>query len=554
MKFPFKKMQKSGGIRPLLHILRAAKMQLLFLSFCQVVQQAINFMIFMLMRDLVDLSLAGDIEALIPKATRLLLFSLACVPLDLIIASGLAAYLKRCSEELKLRYLKRAFRKNINEFEAAGISRYVNDITNNSSTLEERFFRQIAVCIQAFLRFGMSVFLLIRLSASLLPYMLGLILFMLLVMWRSGASLGKKEKQRAGFLEEYTRFVGEVLSAFRLVKAYSLEKHVTHDFDHRSKLVQDKQYEIDVRRTWLQAMGQFLMISVVFIFAFLGLRAVKMGVLTLGNAMVIFNICANMMQPIGEISEAIPQISSVLPIVDKMEEHLRNQLEQKENKSFAGLEESLRFDRVSFSYEDNPVLQEADVCFKKGGKYLVIGASGSGKSTVLRLLRKYFNPDSGKIFADQEALDEISADSYYRHLANIEQQVFLFEDSIRNNLCLYKEVDEDELQQAIDGAGLRPLIEERGLDEVLKDNGAELSGGERARFAIARALLSHAEILLVDEAFASLNDEVAKAIEQNLLALKDVTLINVSHVVYRESRSQYDAVFRVARGKIAAEP
>ena len=188
--------------------------------------------------------------------------------------------------------------------------------------------------------------------------------------------------------------------------------------------------------------------------------------------------------------------------------------------------------------------------FKKGKKYLLLGPSGGGKSTILRLLRKYINPDQGEVLIDDVNLDRIISEEYLSRLANVEQQVFLFEDSLRNNLTLYKDYPDDEVTAAIEAAGLKDFVlkQPAGLEQLILDNGKNVSGGEKARIAIARGLLRKSDILLLDEAFASLDDEVAKSIEKRLLALEGVTVIQVSHVVFPETIDQYDQVFEIVQG------
>ncbi len=183
---------------------------------------------------------------------------------------------------------------------------------------------------------------------------------------------------------------------------------------------------------------------------------------------------------------------------------------------------------------------------------MLVGPSGGGKSTVLRLLRKYFKPDQGQILLDGTDLARIDRTDYYQHLANVEQQVFLFDDSLRNNLTLFKSYTEEEIMAAVRGAGLLPFLAARpeGLDYKIEDNGQNLSGGERARIAIARGLIARAGLLLLDEAFASLDEEVARGIEKTLLELEGVTLISVSHVIFSDTAPLYDGVFEVKRGQV----
>ena len=169
----------------------------------------------------------------------------------------------------------------------------------------------------------------------------------------------------------------------------------------------------------------------------------------------------------------------------------------------------------------------------------------------MRLLRKYISPDQGEILIDDVDLNRIIGEEYLSRLANVEQHVFLFEDSLRNNLTLYKDYSDHEVEAAIEAAGLKDFVlkQPAGLEQLILDNGKNISGGEKARIAIARGLLRKSDILLLDEAFASLDDEVAKSIEKRLLALEGVTVIQVSHVVFPETIGEYDQVFEIVQGK-----
>jgi len=212
--------------------------------------------------------------------------------------------------------------------------------------------------------------------------------------------------------------------------------------------------------------------------------------------------------------------------------------------SYTGFNKSIEFKNVGFSYDTNVVLESININFEKGKKYLVIGPSGGGKSTMLRLLRKYFDPLEGEILIDGENLSDIKKIDYFSTIANVEQQTFLFEDTFLNNLALYKDYTPEEVWDAVERAGLHDFVaaHEDGLNRMILDNGKNISGGERSRVAIARALLNKVDILFLDEAFASLDRKLTVEIEKSILALKDITIINVSHVIIEENKSMYDEV------------
>lgn len=208
---------------------------------------------------------------------------------------------------------------------------------------------------------------------------------------------------------------------------------------------------------------------------------------------------------------------------------------------------SIELRDISFSYGESEILKDVNLDLIKGEKYLVVGPSGGGKSTLLKLLRKYFNPTKGEILIDGKNLKDVKKSSYFNNISNVEQQVFLFEDTLKNNITLYKEYSEEEINLAIKRAGLMDFVEglQDGIETMIYDNGKNISGGERSRVAIARGLLSKSDIIFLDEAFASLDSKVAKEIENTLLDLEGVTIVNVSHVIFDETKNRYDKVFVV---------
>jgi ATP-binding cassette subfamily B protein len=518
----------------------------------QIILQFFTIFMSLMIRDLFDAAVAGDSALLVAKAPLFITLSIGLLPFNIWLSYVRALFVRKADAITKQRYLKRVFAKNINEFQSSGISRYINDITNNTNTLEERYYRQITIVVMSVTAFLGSLIIIISINWESLAFILPIIALIFFLMYKTGGFLKKPEAEKAEYLEEYTRYAKESLAAFRIVKSFQLEQRIINDFDQRSKNVQDKSHEIERRATYLQAMNQLITSAIALFGMLIGIRAVSKGYISIGVLLITIVAISNMIHPIFMLSEALPHIRSVEPIFKKMEEHLKNRHEQEINQPYQGLKQKIELSEVSFDYPDIPVLKNASALFKKGGKYLIVGPSGSGKSTILRLLRKYFNPDQGQILLDQTSLAEIETESYYQKLANIEQNVFIFDDTIRNNITLYHDISEEKFNQAIQAAGLKNLLSSRknGAEDILVNNGAELSGGEKARIAIARGLLSEAEIILLDEPFASLDDKTAQKIEQSLFALPEVTVINVSHIIFDDTKHLYDKIYLVKDGQI----
>jgi len=214
-------------------------------------------------------------------------------------------------------------------------------------------------------------------------------------------------------------------------------------------------------------------------------------------------------------------------------------------------ENTIEIRDLSFSYDEKIVLSDSNLIIEKGKKYLLKGHSGAGKSTLINLLSKVFDNYEGEILVDGRSLREIREDSFNENASFIYQDVFLFEDTIRNNIALYREYSDSELQTAIKGAGLESLIAKKdsGLDEVIEENGRNLSGGERQRISIARAIIRQPQILFADEVTSSLDESLGRHVEDTILSL-DTTVIAISHRFYKGISEKYDYVIEIVNGTI----
>jgi ATP-binding cassette subfamily C protein len=197
------------------------------------------------------------------------------------------------------------------------------------------------------------------------------------------------------------------------------------------------------------------------------------------------------------------------------------------------------------------ILNKANLRLEKGKKYLLKGASGSGKSTLINLLSKVFDNYEGEILVDGVNLKEIKEESFNENASFIYQDVFLFEDTIRNNIELYKKYTQEDLDRAVSGSGLNLLLDkkEEGVEEAIEENGKNLSGGERQRISIARAIIRKPQILFADEVTSSLDEELGRHVEETILNL-NTTVIAISHRFYAGVTEKYDYVIELVNGTI----
>lgn len=205
---------------------------------------------------------------------------------------------------------------------------------------------------------------------------------------------------------------------------------------------------------------------------------------------------------------------------------------------------------VSFAYpgDEKKVLVDINLDIQKGKKYLIVGESGGGKTTLINVLCGNFTPQNGEILVDGKI--HMKTSTFLKNLtAVVWQNIFLFNESIAENIMMGDENNE-KLDIIINKACIDDLIMEKGKDYFVGSNGDLLSGGQKQRIAIARALYAQKEILALDEGTSALDPKTAKEIEKDILQKKGLTVISICHHVNPEMQKLYDVTWEVKEGKI----
>jgi ATP-binding cassette subfamily B protein len=503
------------------------------------------------MMKLLDLVLAGQMDLMKQEAPGVIIMAALLVPVGVLDTVIKNYYRKNANITLKKYYITKVFQKNIAEFQKENNAKYLSALTNDFNTLELNLIHSIFLVFEGIANFLVGIWLLTTVDSRMIWLALVIIAINLVISMLTTKPSQKAFKERSDLFYNYTSYIKEVLSAFHIVKNYNLQKKVTEDYYHKSEEIQKKGYLIDLMLSFIHSSQNFLIVGSLYgVICGVGYLAV-VGKVTTGGLLLIVEGIQRMMFPLYTVSESLPKLFTTADLIKKIEKTLENSNTHPETVDLPEFRQEIEFRNVGFQYEDGEqlILEDINLNFKRNGKYLIVGPSGGGKSTLLRLLRKYFSPTAGEILIDGYNLMDVKREQYYKLIANIEQQVFIFEDTIRNNITLYKDYSEEEINRAIEAAGLDDFIKEQpnGLDTMIYDNGKNISGGERSRIVIARALLSKASILFMDEAFASLDMERAREIEKTILGLDDITVVNVSHVIFNDTKELYDRVITVKK-------
>ncbi len=307
------------------------------------------------------------------------------------------------------------------------------------------------------------------------------------------------------------------------------------------KLLRDKQLDAvsQLITTLLSYLSYF---TVLVCAAWLVLR----GDFSAGDFFVAIGMIDQLSYPLISLAGIIRQLLAVRPACVAMEEFTALPGKERDAAALAGVGKEICFQDVTFAYSGQPpVLKGFSFRIEKGKRYLLQGPSGCGKTTAVNLLLRYYDVDSGSITIDGVPIARCG--SAYGCMTVVRQEAVLFCDTLRNNLTMYRDIPDARLLDILGRLGLIKFASREALDAVITENGANLSGGEKKRICLARALLRDTEVLLLDEPLANLDEATAGKIEDLLLSITGKTVLVVSHQFTEGKISAFDQVLRFSK-------
>ena len=352
--------------------------------------------------------------------------------------------------------------------------------------------------------------------------------------------------------ESFVAMTKDLLSGFSVVKSFKAEAEVVARFCRRNEELE----ETKGRRRRMEEVITMLgtgagIVAQLGVFLFGAYLAVTKQGVTPGVVIVFLPLMSFVVDPIGSVPPILANRRAAVALIDKLADAVGKNVRESGEQMDPVLRDGITIDHLTYGYHESaPVLNDVSVRFEAGKSYAIVGTSGSGKSTLVNLLMGSSNDYQGSIRFDQRELRSIAAESLYGLVSVVQQNVFIFDDTIRNNITMFRHFDEKLVQQATEKAGLTPLLAERGEDYICGENGSGLSGGERQRISIARCLLRQTPVLLIDEATAALDAATAYSVSAAILAIEGLTRIVVTHRLEEPLLRKYDEILVLKNGEI----
>lgn len=493
--------------------------------------------------DVLNLAIAGDGKQTLYKGIVLLgviLLELIFMYFDFI-ATNRFNYL--CVKDLKEDLFSVTLKRSYPEFNKNSIGEYVAKFTNDVETIKNDYF----TCITMLIMFIMKI-IFVSIALVFLNVKLALITFILLTMPLYVPKLAEKRLQRCknSFLKDMESFLeklNDYLQGFELIKNFSIEDKIRERFIYENSRAMKSGYVSTNTQSFVRTISACMSYLSYFIVVAFSAYLVLKGDFNPGQFFIAVNMIDQLSYPIIAISGCIQGIVSVKDLNKNLVEYCQDkEISKGKGIAITNFKESIEFNNVSFSYEDDkPILRDISMLFEKGKKYIIKGKSGFGKTTLMNLFLKYYMPDKGQILIDNVDIQQV--ENIYESISVVRQENFLFKDTLRNNLTMYEDISDEKLFEVLKKLNLHIFANKEALDIVIGSGGAALSGGEAKRVSIARALLKNKDILILDEPLANLDKETTKVLENEILDLKDYTIIMITHVLSEDKENEFDMVY-----------
>ena len=483
-------------------------------------------------------------------------------------------------------------KKKVADFYASNSSVYLSALSTDLMKIKEQFLDQIPIITQIIFCGIGAIIVMLRYNVFLACMSCVLSLIPFFAALYSGKNMGELEERLSTKNAEYLAFLKDFSIGFTIIKSYKVEAI----FSKLHGAVNEKTEETMLKRErcvekvnyFAAISGYVTRLSILFLSAYI---AFTRHSISIGTVIAFSQLIHYLIDPLSSLPSMLTEAKAAYRLTDKFWDTIKREevppntpennrvkeeqiakiqsaiedkkiVEEREirvqkqspDELIPSLRGELIFDKIYFSYsEGKEVLKELNLRVKKGEKLVLLGTSGSGKSSILKILMGMERAQSGTIRIGGQDTVDLGEDRIFKEISYIQQEVFIFDGTIRENICLFQTYRGEELQSVIERAGLRNLVKEKGLDYRCGENGAALSGGERQRISIARSLLRKTPILLADEITASLDKENSYLVLDTLLNIENTTEILVLHDLDSRILSRVDRICVLKNGKVEEE-
>lgn len=534
-------------------IFKENKLLLLFCTLLNTIFAIIAIASAFLLENIIDSVTTQNWQLFHRTISMVIIYILAVVIVTTLNSLCTKKLIARITRNMRSKLYQGILSRDVEQYYKVNSADYLSALTNDIKTIEENMLLPMLQSLQYILIFIMATVTLLYYS----PLITGIMLVSLVTMYLIPSYLGKpishKQELMSKSFATFTAGLKDHFSGYDIIRSYQLTEQMQDKFAAQNKDLTNKKYSVDRLISVTEGISQFIAIGTQLLVALVTAYLVLKGQMTAGMLLALVELSGTFVQPISIVMQCLPRIKGAHPVLERIQD-----LSTTQPSTFVGIQKStfsnqIHFKKVSFGYHAaQKVLNDVDITFQHNKKYAIIGASGSGKTTLIRLLGASYSNYCGDITVDGQELKALNIDNFLSQIAVIHQNVYMFDESIKENIGLHRDYSPQEWNHALGLSGVTKFLSQTsdGLDTLVGENGINLSGGQRQRVAVARALISHKPILVLDEGTSAVDSRTAYEIESALLAIPDITILTITHNLNPDLLSQYDELVYMENGQI----
>ena len=455
----------------------------------------------------------------------------------------------------KNKVFKSILDRDYREFSKEKSGKFISILTENMKKIEQDYLHQYFNISK---NLSLMIFSLVAMFVGNWFLTLLIIVASIIPMMISGF-IGQKSAslQNSSMIadQKYLAKVKDILAGFLIIKSFNVKEVIRQDYNYESEKLDEVNFikgKFDVLANVISQLSGMI----VFLIAFGGgMYLVFNGQTTIGSVTAIVQLVNFVVMPLNEVGMGMSKFREGQATLDAFE--VKDVTELKTGNIKEYFDEVISFSNIDFSYPnaEEKIFNNLSLKIQKGEKIAIVGMSGSGKSTLLNLLLRFYDVTSGHISIDNQDIQAISPESLYNLMTVVQQDVYIFDDTLSANITLNKTFNEEDIRQAVQQSGLESYVleNESGLQALCGENGSNLSGGQKQRLSIARALIRKTPILLLDEATSSLDNQVTTEIENSILEIQDLTALVVTHKLNDTILKKYNRILFMKNGVIVED-
>lgn len=529
------------------------KVLLLFTILTSIIASLGYVFMAVLLQKLLDIAVEKNMQQFIPMVL-FSIFYFVMLGIFLYLQSLLSKRITcKIIKQIRTDVFKGIVSQSMGDFGKKNTADYLSIITNDVKMIEDNFLLPFFEVVQYTVIFISSFVLMIYFDVIVTIVVFVAITLMFLVPSLLGKELEKRQNTLSSQLADFTTKLKDILSGFEIIKSYSMKQYVIQKFDKENSDTIHTKYSVDKLFALNEGLSSFLALMVQIVVLFLSAYFIITERITVGTLLGMVQVSSNLANPLIMIFTNIPKIKSIQPIIEKLTVLSKYELNEVPKKQSATFNSVVSISNLSFAYEkQNRVLDKINLHIEKGKKYVIVGKSGCGKTTLVKLLAGYYTEYSGKILYDNTDLNMMNENDIVQLSSIIHQNIYMFNESVYDNICLHEDYSKESIDKAVKASGLNDVIEKlpEGLLYEAGENGSNLSGGQKQRIAVARALIRNKPILILDEGTSAIDMQTAYDIENHLLKIEGLTIITITHNLKKELLELYDNIIYMENGEI----